>query len=150
MFIKTKGMSIREITHVEVLYPAVLCKFVGGGYEICTVGYDCDRNGENVVMKGYPVGWGTRNSGRIVDAYKVVFDEKSGNISNWHGDYTDETEPKEGERCYILVEKKKYGRATYHIRQAVYHEKTGFPGWSQSSELSVLGFMHIRKDGMPF
>ena len=150
MFIKTKGMSFREITHIAVLYPAVLCKFAGGGYEICTVDYDCDRNGENAVMKGYPVGWNTRNSGRIVDAYKVVFDEKSGNISNWHGDYTDETEPEEDERCYILVEQKKYGRANYHIWQSVYHTKYGFPGWSQSSELSVLGFMHIRKDGMPF
>lgn len=150
MFIKTKGMSFREITHIAVLYPAVLCKFAGGGYEICTVDYDCDRNGENAVMKGYPVGWNTRNSGRIVDAYKVVFDEKSGNISNWHGDYTDETEPEEDERCYILVEQKKYGRANYHIWQSVYHTKNGFPGWSQSSELSVLGFMHIRKDGMPF
>jgi len=150
MFIKTKGMSFREITHIAVLYPAVLCKFAGGGYEICTVDYDCYRNGENAVMKGYPVGWNTRNSGRIVDAYKVVFDEKSGNISNWHGDYTDETEPKKGEHCYILIEWKKYGHPTYEIRQAVYDGKTGFIGWPESSELSVLGFMHIRKDGMPF
>lgn len=150
MFIKTKGMGIHDIVRVETRYPAVLCKFSDGGYEVCTVGYDCDERGENVVMQGYPVGWGTNNSGKIVVAYKVIFDEAERNICGWHGDYTDETEPKEGERCYILIEQKKYGRATYHIRQSVYHEKTGFPGWSQGSELSVLGFMHIRKDGMPY
>ena len=150
MFIKTKGMSIKEITHVGVMYPAVLCKFADGAYEVCTVGYGCDKNGENVVMEGYPVGWGTNNSGKIVVAYKVIFDEAARNICGWHGDYTDETEPKEGEKCYILVEQKKYGRATYHIRQSVYHAKGGFHGWSQNSELSVLGFMHIRKNGMVY
>ena len=117
---------------------------------MCTVGYDCDKNGENVVMEGYPVGWGTDNSGKIVVAYKVIFDEASRSICGWHGDYTDETEPKEGEKCYILVEQKECGRATYHIRQSVYHAKGGFPGWSQSPELSVLGFMHIRKNGMVY
>lgn len=150
MFIKTKGMSIHEITRVGTMYPAVLCKFADGEYEVCTVGYDCDKNGENVVMQGYPVGWNPKNSGKIVVAYKVIFDETERNICGWHGDYTDETEPEEDERCYILVEQKKYGRANYHIWQSVYHTKNGFPGWSQSSELSVLGFMHIRKDGMPF
>lgn len=150
MFIKTKGMGIHDIVRVEVSYPAVLCKFADGSHEVCTVAYDCDKNGENVVMEGYPVGWGTNNSGKIVTAYEVVFDEKIGDISKWHGDYTDETEPKAHERCYILIERKKYGRTTYHIRQAVYDGKSGFIGWKESAELSILGFMHIRKNGMPF
>lgn len=150
MFIKTKSMGIHEIMQVAVLYPAVLCKFADGECEVCRVGYDCDRNGENVVMKGYPVGWNPRNSGKIVTAYDVVFDEKSGDIQKWHGDYTDETEPKKDERCYILIERKQHGYTRYEIKQAVYDGKSGFIGWKESAELSILGFMHIRKNGMPF
>lgn len=150
MFIKTKGMSIRDINRVAVMYPAVLCKFSGGEYEICTVGYGCDRDGKNVVMKAYPVGWNPRNSGRIVDAYEVVFDEKSGDIRNWHGDYTDEQEPKKDERYYILIEWKKHGSTRYEIKQGVYDGQNGFRGYKESAELSILGFMHIRENGMPF
>lgn len=150
MFIKTKGMTIQEITHVGVMYPAVLCKFIDGEHEICTVDYGCDRGGKNVIMKGYPVGWNPRNSGKAVAAYDAVFDEKSGDIRNWHGDYTDETEPKKDERCYILIERKQHGHTRYEIKQAVYDGKSGFIGWKESAELSILGFMHIRKNGMPF
>lgn len=149
MFKKTKDMTIKEIVHIEVAYPAVLCRFIDGEYEVCYVGYDCDGDGKNVVMKGYPVGFSTKNSGKLVAAYEVIFDEKECNISRWHGDYTDEEEPKEDELCYILVERRKYGRTKYEIRQAAYG-KNGFYGYKENSELSVIGFLHIGKNGMPF
>lgn len=149
MFKKTKDMTIDEIVHISVAYPAVLCRFIGGKYEVCHVFYDCDRDGKNIVMKAYPVGHNSKNSGRPVVAYEVIFDEKECNISRWHGDYTDEEEPKEDELCYILVERRKYGRTKYEIRQAAYG-KNGFYGYKENSELSVIGFLHIGKNGMPF
>lgn len=150
MFKKTKDMTIKEIVHISVAYPAVLCRFAGNEYDVCLVDYSCDKNGENVVMKAYPIGWNDKHFGEKVEAYEVIFDEKERNISRWHGGYTDEEEPKKNERCYILVELKEHGRVRYKICRAVYDGKIGFYGYPESSELSVLGFLHISKNGMPF
>lgn len=78
MFVKTKGMTIEEIVGVEMDYPAVLCKFADGLCDVCYVDYDCDKDGGNVVMKGYPVGhrYIERHHGAVVKAYEVILTEQ--------------------------------------------------------------------------
>lgn len=153
MFVKTKGMTIKDIVGVGVKYPAVLCKFADGLCDVCYVDYDCDKNGGNVVMKGYPVAghrYIGRHYGAVVKAYEVIFDETANAIRKWHGQYTDDQEPRKGEMCLILLEiSRRSRRKRYEIRQAVYGED-GFCGYKESAELSVLGFMHIKSNGMLF
>jgi len=151
MFVETKNMTIKEIVGVNVVYPAVLCKFADGLYDVCHVDYDCNKDGGNVVMIGYPVGhrYIERHHGAVVEAYEVIFDGTANTIRKWHGQYTDDQEPRKGEMCFILLEiTRSYGKR-YEIRQAVYREK-GFSGYKESTELSVLGFMHIKSNGMLF
>lgn len=151
MFVKTKNMTIKDIVNVEVDYPAVLCEFADGLYDVCYVDYDCDKNGGNVVMKGYPVGhrYVERHHGAVVKAYEVIFDGTANTLRKWHGQYTDDQEPRKGEMCFILLEISCGIGKRYEIRQAVYREK-GFCGYKESTELSVLGFMHIKSNGMLF
>ena len=151
MFKKTKDMTIKEIVHIEVAYPAVLCRFIDGGYEVCYVGYDCNKDGSNVVMKGYPVGhrYVSKHHGAVVDAYEIIFDGSAHTLRKWHGQYTDDEEPRKGELYYILLEISCGSRKRYEIKQAVYNGKD-FCGYKESTELSILGFMHIKSNGMPF
>lgn len=151
MFITTKNMTIKDIVSVGVKYPAVLCKFADGLCDVCYVDYDCDKTGGNVVMKGYPVGhrYIERHYGAVVKAYEVIFDETANTIRKWHGQYTDDQEPREGEMCFVLLEISCGIGKRYEIRQAVYREE-GFCGYKESAELSVLGFMHIKSNGMLF
>ena len=151
MFIKTKNMTIDDIVGVGVKYPAVLCKFADGLCDVCYVDYDCDKDGGNVVMKGYPVGhrYIERHHGAVGKAYEVIFDGTANTIRKWHGQYTDDQEPRKGEMCIILLETSCGNRKRYEIRQAVYREE-GFCGYKESTELSVLGFMHIKSNGTLF
>lgn len=153
MFIKTKNMTINDIVGVGVKYPAVLCKFADGLCDVCYVDYDCDKDGGNVVMKGYPVAghrYIGRHYGAVVKAYEVIFDETANAIRKWHGQYTDDQEPRKGEMCLILLEiSRRSRRKRYEIKQAVYNG-IDFCGYKESAELSVLGFMHITSNGMLF
>ncbi len=138
-----KSLTIKEIVHLSVIYPALLCRFVGGEYEVCHISYDCDKEGKNVVMKAYPVGPFSKNSGRVVEAYEPITES----MDRWHGPLTDDTEPKKNERCYIFVERKRPGYIRYTVESAVYDGKIGFYGFKESAELSILGFLHIRENG---
>ena len=151
MFVKTKGMTIEEIVGVEMDYPAVLCKFADGLCDVCYVDYDCNKDGSDVVMKGYPVGhrYVAEHHGAVVEAYEVIFDGTANTLRKWHGQYTDDQEPRKGEMCIILLETSCGNRKRYEIRQAVYREE-GFCGYKESTELSVLGFMHIKSNGTLF
>lgn len=151
MFVKTKGMTIEEIVGVEMDYPAVLCKFADGLCDVCYVDYDCNKDGSDVVMKGYPVGhrYVAEHHGAVVEAYEVIFDGTANTLRKWHGQYTDDQEPRKGEMCIILLETSCGNRKRYEIRQAIYREE-GFCGYKESTELSVLGFMHIKSNGTLF
>lgn len=158
MFKKTNGMSIDDIMKVALHYPPVLCKFNNGSCEVCNVSYECDKNGENVVMVAYPIGQDKRNSGEIVTAYEVLFNKSIRayyeknimDLRKWHGNYTDKTKPENGEKCYILIENRAGRCVAYDIQQAVYNEKSGFVGYSQVPTWLIRGFMHIRENGMVY
>ena len=139
MFVKTKGMTIEEIVGVEMDYPAVLCKFADGLCDVCYVDYDCNKDGSDVVMKGYPVGhrYVAEHHGAVVEAYEVIFDGTANTLRKWHGQYTDDQEPRKGEMCIILLETSCGNRKRYEIRQAVYREE-GFCGYKESTESKVM------------
>lgn len=149
--IDTKGMTIRDIVHVSVKHPAVLCKFNDGMFRVGFVCYDCDKQGNNVHMVFYPESNADLNRSRhIVKAYQPLFDFDNINLQGWHGCYTDEKEPKENEKCIILVERKRSYGTRYEIHYACWDGKFSFYGYKESNELSVLGYKHIKPNGYPY
>lgn len=149
--ISARGMTIQEIVHISVKYPAVLCKFYDDTYRVGYVNYDCDRQGENVRMKFCPEAMTDLNcSGYTVKEFQPLFDPDNITLQGWHGCYTDEREPKKDERCVILVERKRPYGSRYEIHYAHWDGKVSFYGYEESPELSVIGFKYIKPNGYPY
>lgn len=144
---KLENVSIDEIIPIT-LYHSVLCMFEDGKCRLGKISYQIS---EDKVMPIYcPETLGELSySGKKVIAYEDLL--KANILEGWHGSFTDNTEPKKNEHCIILVQEKKSYGDTFKITYACYDGKTDFYAYKGSTDRSVIGFKHIRKEnGMPY
>ena len=144
---KLENMSIDEIIPIT-LYHSVLCKFEDGKYRLGKISYQMV---EGKVMPIYcPETLGELSySGKKVIAYEDLL--KANILEGWHGSFTDGAEPKKNELCIILVQEKKSYGDRFKITYACYDGKTDFYAYQDSTDRSVIGFKHIKKEnGMPY
>lgn len=144
---KLENVSIEEIIPIT-LYHSVLCKFEDGKYRLGKISYQTYE--DKVVPIYCPETLGEVSySGKKVIAYDDLL--KTNILEGWHGPFTDDTEPKKNEHCIILVQEKKSYGDRFKITYACYDGKLDFYGYKDSTNKSVIGFKHIRKDnGMPY
>lgn len=74
--------------------------------ELTYVSYEIDKNDNYKMVHGYPA----KNILAYMNIQTMDIDRKG-----WHGDYTDEKEPKKDNAYIVCVEVKKYGNTRYKL-----------------------------------